>query len=67
MKAWLIAITQLLKLVGQLVSLFAEKDKQKAEKKKQNMDRLTNAAKETDPLRRASKLNRVLDDVNRMR
>jgi hypothetical protein len=64
---WITALSQLLKVVGQVISLFAEKDKKKAETKKTNIDRLTNAAKETDPKKRASKLNRVLDDVKRMR
>jgi hypothetical protein len=61
-----IAIGQLFKLITKVIDLFMEKDKQKAEAKKQALDKLTNAAKETDKAKRASKLNRVLDDVNRM-
>lgn len=64
---WLTAITQLFKLIGKVVDLFMERDKEKAEKKKANLDKLTNAAKETDRAKRASKLNRVLDDVKRLR
>ena len=61
------AIGQLLALIGKVISLFMEKDKKKAEAKKEALDKLTNAAKETNKKKRASKLNRVLDDVNRLR
>jgi hypothetical protein len=58
-----VAIGQLLALIGKVIDLFMEKDKKKAEAKKEAMDKLTDAAKETDKDKRASKLNRVLDDV----
>ncbi len=48
---------------GKVFDLFIEKDKKKAEAKKEALDKLTDAAKETDNKERASKLNRVLDDV----
>jgi hypothetical protein len=61
-----IALGQLLKIIGKVIDLFREKDKKKAEAKKEALDKLTNAAKETDKKKRTSKLNRVLDDANRM-
>lgn len=64
---WLTAITQLFKLVGKVIDLFLERDKQKAEAKKEVLDKLTDAAKETDPKKRASEFNRVLDDTKRLR
>ena len=60
------AIGQIAALIGKVLSLFMEKDKKKAEAKKQALDKLTDAAKETDPKKRASELNRVLDDVRRL-
>ena len=60
---WLIALGQVFALFGKVLDLFMEKDKKKAEAKKEALDKLTNAAKETDKAKRASKLNRVLDDV----
>ncbi len=60
---WITAITQLFALIGKVFDLFIEKDKKKAEAKKEALDKLTDAAKETDKKKRASKLNRVLDDV----
>ena len=61
-----VAIGQLLALIGKVISLFMEKDKKKSEAKKLALDKLTDAAKETDPKERASKLNRVLDDAGRL-
>ncbi len=58
------AITQVFALIGKVFDLFIEKDKKKAEAKKEALDKLTDAAKETDPKKRASKLLRVLNDVN---
>jgi hypothetical protein len=63
---WLTAVIQLFKIFGKVLDLFTEKNKKKAEAKKEALDKLTNAAKETDKKKRASKLNRVLDDVNRL-
>ena len=60
------SIIQLFKLIGKVIDLFIEKDKKKAEAKKETLDKLTDAAKETDPKKRASKLLRVLDDANRV-
>jgi hypothetical protein len=60
------SIGQLALLLGKVIDLFVEKDKKKAEAKKESLDKLTNAAKETDKKKRASKLNRVIDDVNRL-
>lgn len=64
--AWLTGIFQLFQLIGKVIDLFNEKDEKKAESKKEALDTLTDAAKETDPVKRASELNRVLDDVNRL-
>lgn len=61
-----IALGQLFKMITAVISLFMEKDKKKSEAKKLTLDKLTNAAKETDKKKRASKLNRVLDDVGRL-
>jgi hypothetical protein len=58
-----IAAGQLFKLISKVISLFMEKNKVKAEAKKAALDKLTDAAKETDNAKRTSKLNRVLDDV----
>jgi hypothetical protein len=63
---FLVAAGQLLKLINKLVSLFMEKDAEKSRDKELEMNRLTNAAKETDPKKRASKLNRVLDNTRGM-
>jgi len=63
---WVTAIVQLFKIISKVVDLFLEKNKEKAESKKLALDKLTNAAKETDKDKRASKLNRVLDDVRGM-
>ena len=60
---WITAIVQILKLFGKVLDLFMERDAKKAEVKKVALDKLTDAAKETDTTKRASKLNRVLDDV----
>jgi hypothetical protein len=60
------AIIQFLKIIGQVFSLFVEKDKKQAAKKKENLDNVTDAAKETDPKKRASRLNMALDDINRL-
>ncbi len=60
---WFTAIAQLFSIIGKVIDLFREKDAKKAEAKKEALDKLTNAAKETDPKKRASELNRVLDDV----
>jgi hypothetical protein len=61
-----IAFGQLLKLIGKVVDLFMEKNKAKAAAKKEALDKLTDAAKETDPKKRTSKLLRVLDDTKRL-
>ena len=61
---WITAITQLFALFGKVFDLFIERDKKKAEAKKATLDKLTNAAKETDPKKRASALLNVLDDVD---
>jgi hypothetical protein len=60
------SLGQLSKLILRVVDLFVEKDKKKAEAKKEALDKATNAAKETDPKKRASKLLRVLDDAKRL-
>ena len=64
---WITAVIQLLKIFGKVFDLFVEKDKKKSAKKKIALDKLTNAAKETDRKKRASKLNRVLDRTKRLR
>lgn len=64
---WITAGIQLFKIFGKVLDLFREKDKKKAAKKKIALDKLTNAAKETDKKKRASKLNRVLDRAKRLR
>ncbi len=56
-------IIQVLKIAGKFLGLMIQRDAKKAEAQALEMDRLTNAAKETDPAKRASKLNRVLDNV----
>ena len=63
---WITAVIQLFKIFGKVLDLFTEKNKKKAAAKKEALDKLTDAAKETDKKKRASKLNRVLDDVNRL-
>ena len=63
---WFTAATQLFKLVTKVIGLFMEKDKKKSEAKKVALDKLTDAAKETDTKKRASLLNRALDDANRL-
>jgi len=63
---WFTAIIQLFKLIGKVIDLFVEKDKKKSEAKKLALDKLTDAAKETDKKKRASLLNRALDDANRL-
>ena len=63
---WFTAIGQLAGLLGKVVGLFMEKDKKKAQAKKDALDKLTDAAKETDKKKRASMLNRVLDDARRL-
>jgi len=63
---FIIAIGQLLKIIGKVIDLFMEKNKNKAEAKKEVLDKLTNAAKHTDKNKRASAINRVLDGVKRL-
>jgi len=58
-----IAFGQLLKIIGKVIDLFMERDKKKAEAKKLALDKLTGAAKTSDPKKRTSRLNRVLDDI----
>ena len=60
---WLTAATQLFKLITKVISLFMQKDAKKSAAQKEELDKLTNAAKETDPKKRTSKLNRILDGV----
>jgi len=60
------AIGQLSGLIMKVIDLFVEKDKKKAAKKKENLDKLTDAIKETDKKKRTSAVNRVLDDIRRM-
>jgi len=43
-----------------LLTLWAEKDKKRAEEKKKVADEITEAFKETDPKQRASKLNAAI-------
>ena len=64
---WITAVIQLFKIFGKVLDLFTEKNKKKAAAKKVALDKLTNAAKETDKKKRASKLNRVLDRTKRLR
>jgi len=63
---YITAFVQLLKIIGKVISLFAEKDKKKAAAKKKIMDEVTDAAKETNPKLRASRLNMALDNTNRL-
>ena len=60
------AFVQLLKIIGKVIDLFIEKDKKKATTKKKIMDEITDAAKETNPKLRASRLNMALDNANRL-
>ncbi len=60
------AIGQLSGLIIKVIDLFREKDAKKAAKKKENLDKLTDAIKETDPKKRASRLNMVNDAINRL-
>ncbi len=60
------AFIQLLKIIGKVISLFAEKNKEKAAAKKKILDEVTDAAKETNPKLRASRLNMALDNTNRL-
>ena len=64
---YIAAVVQFLKIIGKVFDLFTEKNKKKAAAKKEALDKLTNAAKETDKKKRASKLNRVLDRAKRLR
>jgi hypothetical protein len=59
-------IIQVLKVLGKFIDLMRERDEKKAKAKELELNRLTHAAKETDPKKRASKLNRVLDSTNRL-
>lgn len=63
---FIIALGQLFKLITKVISLFMEKDKKKAEAKKEVLDKLTDAASETDKKKRTSKLLSVLDDTKRL-
>ncbi|MHA2068761.1 MAG: hypothetical protein ACXABY_30725 [Candidatus Thorarchaeota archaeon] len=59
-------IGQLLKALNFFLSLWREKDKKKAEAKKKVMTKVVDAFKQTDKKERASRLNRALDDANRL-
>ena len=65
--AWLAAIGQILKALMFIATIWAEKDKEKSMAKKAVAKKIENALKEPDKKRRASLLNRALDDVNGMR
>jgi hypothetical protein len=54
----------LFKFAGLIISLFAEKDKKKAEAKAKVAGDMVNAYKETDPKIRASRINAVSDDID---
>ncbi len=60
------AFIQLLKIFGKVLDLFMEKNKKKAEAKKKVMDEVIDAAKETNPKLRASRLNMALDNASRL-
>jgi hypothetical protein len=59
-------IAQLLKAFNLLLSLWREKNAEKAEAKKKIATKVVDAFKQTDKKERASRLNRALDDVNRL-
>jgi hypothetical protein len=57
---------QLLKAFNLLFSLWRERDAEKAEAKKKVATKVVDAFKQTDKKERASRLNRALDDINRL-
>jgi len=61
-----IALGQLLKIIGKVIDLFRETNKVKAAKKKDNLNDILDAAKETNKKIRASRLNMALDDTSRL-
>lgn len=63
---WFIALGQLLKIIGKVIDLFRETNKVKAAKKKDILNDVLDAAKETNKKIRASRLNMALDDTNRL-
>ena len=54
------------KIISQLLSLRKEKNKELAEKKAENVNKIVNAFKETDPTKRDRDILSTLDDINRM-
>jgi hypothetical protein len=63
---WLTVIGQFFKVILFFGNLWKEKDKEKAEAKKKVGVQIVDAFKQTDKKKRASRLNRALDDVNRL-
>jgi len=49
------------------VNLWSEKNQQKAAEKAALADRITNAFKQTDKAKRASRLNSAVADINKLR
>ena len=60
-------IGNILKAVLFLAQLWLEKDKKKAAAKKVVADEITDAFKETDPKKRASRLNAAIGNINKLR
>ena len=63
---FLTTLGQLFKALNFFLSLWREKDEQKAEAKKKVATKVVDAFKQTDKKERASRLNRALDDINRL-
>jgi hypothetical protein len=60
------SIGQLIKALLFFLDLWREKNKEKAEAKKKVATKVIDAFKQTDKKERASRLNRALDDANRL-
>lgn len=56
----------ILKIISQLLGLRKEKDKELAKKKAENVIKIVDAFKETDPEKRDRDILSTLDDINRM-